>query len=75
MDASPAKTIRETVVKRLLEDSATKDAVIDVVVSGSKVELSGIVKSPAVKRSAETIAQGVAGVGIVINELEIQSGR
>jgi len=60
------------VEEKLASDERTKDRTIEVSAQAGKVTLRGGVASDDEKAAAEAIAQSVAGVDVVINELVVQ---
>ncbi len=59
------------VMKALLEDPRTKQAVIEVSGRGGNVTLSGTVLSPTTRQVAEEITRQQEGVITVVNSLSI----
>jgi osmotically-inducible protein OsmY len=74
VDKTRDTVLRQAVAERLLNNSATADAAIEVVSLGEQVTLIGVVNSMDVKTAAEVEAKSVPGVIQVINELEVRSG-
>ena len=68
---SPMTDITDRVTAALLEDSRTKNAMIDVGCTQNVCTLSGTVKSEAIREAAEEIARRQPGVVTVINELKV----
>lgn len=70
---TPDQTIHDAVLGKLVEDPVTHDATINVSVVAGNVRLQGTVDSPKVKEAAESLAGQIAGVGLVVNSLEIRT--
>lgn len=64
-------TLNTKVNSALVSDPVTKARQIDVEVSKGVVQLNGFVDSEAAKERAEDVAEGVAGVTDVRNNLEV----
>ena len=70
--ARPDERIREDVSDRLMDDPYLDASDIEVRVSGREVTLDGTVESRRDKRRAEDIAESVAGVAYVQNNLRVR---
>lgn len=70
----PAQRIYEDICDRLTENPFIDASDIEVRVTGAEVTLSGTVDSAIALRQAESIAEEVAGVSHVRNDLAVRSG-
>jgi osmotically-inducible protein OsmY len=66
--------ILEDINERLTDDPWLDASGIEVAVDGGEVTLSGLVDSREARRRAEDIAEGVSGVGYVVNRLRPRQG-